>query len=90
MLHLSAARWAKSLASCLKRWQPPSFGNRVSSAADLTIIDGIAKSAVRALDGYSPQKTLCKDSKARGTGVERRYMLSVLDIISGMKPSRSM
>lgn len=55
-VHLSAALFAKSLASCLKRRQFPSFGKSVSSDTARATITGGGKSWVRALAGYMPQK----------------------------------
>lgn len=88
-VHLSAARWAKSRANCLNRWQLLSLGNRVSSANDRETISGGGKLVVRALWGYMPQNVCCSDSMARGIGVVRRYMWSVFEMISGMNPSWS-
>lgn len=44
---------------------------------------------MRALGGYMPQNVCWSDSKARGIGVERRYMSSLRDFTLGMNPSWS-
>ena len=86
-IHLFAARSANSRANCLNRRQLPSLGNSVSSDKERATITGGGKFCVRALAGYIPQKACCRDSRARGIGVARRYISSVSDLIFGMKPS---
>lgn len=44
---------------------------------------------MRAFAGYMPQNVSWSDSKARGIGVERRYMSSLCDLMLGMNPSWS-
>lgn len=63
------------------------MGNKVSSAGVRVITVGGGKEAVRAVRGYIPQKVCCIDSKARGMGVARRYIISASAITLGMKPS---
>ena len=45
---------------------------------------GRGNDAVRAEAGYMPMKLCCTESRARGMGVARRYIMSASLIILGM------
>ena len=71
-IHRSAVRCENAALSCLNLRQLLSLGKRVSSAGAREMIVRGGKDAVRASEGYIPQKHSCKDSSALGNGVERR------------------
>ena len=50
---------------------------------------GGGKDAVRAVSGYIPQKLSCTDSRARGIGVARKYIISASAISLGINASWS-
>ena len=53
------------------------------------MIVGGGKDAVRQLRGYIPQKLCWTDSRARGSGVARRYIMSASEIKVGINLSCS-
>jgi hypothetical protein len=63
------------------------LGKSVSSAGVRSIIVGGGNGEDLAEAGYMPANTCCIDSSARGIGVARRYIESVLLIVLGMNPS---
>jgi len=83
----SAVRCANARESSAKRLQLPSLGKSVSSAGVRVTIVGDGKAAVRAVRGYMPQKACCTDSRARGRGVARKYIMSESAIRAGMNLS---
>src|SRR5256885_2240330 len=85
----SAALSAKARLSCAKRRQLLSFGKRTSSAGVRVMMVGGGKEAVRAVRGYMPQKTCWTDSRARGIGVARKYIMSADEMSGGMNLSWS-
>jgi hypothetical protein len=83
----SAVLCANARLSCANRLQLLSFGKRTSSAGVRVIIVGGGKDAVRAVKGYMPQKTCWTDSRARGMGVARMYIMSADEISGGINLS---